>query len=254
MTLPDDKERTHEKPFLEHLEDLRRTVFWCAVFLAAGILIAIPPAPLILEIIKTPVQKAGLLPQEFLKVMRVTGGLSIAMRVIFWSGLLVSMPGIVFVVGSFVFPGLTQREKKSLVNASIFAGVLFVGGVCMGYFVTLPVALGVMLRINSWLGVSCEFVELADYVGFVMRLLICFGLAFELPVLVLALGSLDIVSAEQLRSKRRYVIVGILVFAMVLTPPDPLTQILMAVPMILLYEVCIWVIGVKGKRRGTAVS
>ena len=120
----------------------------------------------------------------------------------------------------------------------------------MGYFLTLPLALRVMFRINNWLGASCEFVELSDYVGFVMKLLIAFGLAFELPVIIIVLGSLGIISSDQLRSKRRYVIVLLMVAAMLLTPPDPLTMLMMAAPLALLYELCIWVIRLKERRLG----
>jgi sec-independent protein translocase protein TatC len=120
----------------------------------------------------------------------------------------------------------------------------------MGYFVTLPVALELMLRINRWLGVRCEFVELGDYVSFVLKLLICFGLAFELPVIVLALGTVGVVNSGQLRRYRRHVIVGLLVAAMLLTPPDPVTQLLMAAPMALLYEACIWLVRLIERRRG----
>ena len=104
----------------------------------------------------------------------------------------------------------------------------------------MPVALKFMIRVNEWIGTSCEFWEEADYVSFVLKLLLAFGLAFELPVVVLALGSMGIVSSEQLRDKRRHVIIGLLVLAMFLTPADPYTMILMAAPMTVLYEFCIW--------------
>jgi sec-independent protein translocase protein TatC len=95
-------------------------------------------------------------------------------------------------------------------------------------------------------------VELSNYVAFVLKLLISFGLAFQLPVILVALGSAGIVSATQLREKRRHVIVGLMVAAMLLTPPDPLTLLLMAIPLILLYEICIWIVLVKERRREPA--
>jgi sec-independent protein translocase protein TatC len=113
----------------------------------------------------------------------------------------------------------------------------------------MPVALRMMFRINDWMRVSCEFVELGNYVSFVLRLLIAFGLAFELPVVVVVLGSIGIVSSDQLRARRRHVIVGLLIVAMLLTPPDPLTQIMMAGPLVLLYELCIWVVWFRERAR-----
>lgn len=237
------------KPFLHHLEDLRRTLLWCVAAFALGLLAAIAPAPLILDWLKVPVARAGVDPDTFLKVIRVTGGFAITMRIVFWSGLLVSLPVMLVAIAWFVFPGLTRRERRAVTVAVGAAAFLFAGGVSLGYFLTLPVALRWMLRINAWIGVSCEFVELSDYVAFVLKLLIAFGLACELPIILLTLGSLGIVSSDLLRSKRRHVVVGLMVVAMLLTPPDPFTLLMMAAPMTLLYELCIWLIWLQERRR-----
>lgn len=249
MTLPDEHGDRHTKSFLEHLEDLRQTILWSVIALVAGMAVAIPLSPLILKLLKIPLEKAGRDPEVYLQIIGVTGGFAVGMRITFWGGLLISVPVIIFLITRFVFPGLTHREKWAVLNTSGLAVVLFAAGVSMGYFVTLKVALQLMFRINDWYGVESNFLELSDYVGFVLRLLLAFGLAFELPVIVLALGSMGIVSSEQLRSKRRYVIVGLMVAAMFLTPPDPLTLLLMAVPMALLYEFCIWIIRFKESRQ-----
>ena len=236
------------KSFLEHLEDLRSSILWCGGFIVGGIVVAAPLVPEILALLKQPLVKAGVDPESFLRIIEVTGGFSVAMRVMLWSSLLISLPGVVFSVAHFVFPGLTLRERRTVRHSLVFATMLFVVGVCMGYFMTLPVAIRMMLRINVWLGVDAEFVELSNYVAFVLKLLIAFGLAFELPVVVLALGSLGIVTSGQLRKKRRHVIIFLLVLSMFLTPQDPITMLLMAVPLTLLYELCIWLIWVREKR------
>ncbi len=245
MASPDEYDDTATKSFLEHLQDLRKTIIWCAISLGIGIVVAIPLVPYILELLSSPLEKAGKDPAEFLQVLRIAGGLGITLKVVFWAGLLLATPGIVIAIADFVFPGLTAKEKRIVRRSGVLAGVLFAAGVAMGYFVTLPVALGVMLKINKWIGVDPKLVELVDYVGFVLKLLIAFGLAFELPVVVLALGYMGIISSRQLRDKRPVVIVALLVLAMLLTPPDPMTQLLMAVPMAVLYEVCIWLIRAK---------
>jgi sec-independent protein translocase protein TatC len=245
MASPDEFDDTATKSFLEHLQDLRKTIVWCAISLGVGMCVAIPLAPYILDLLSSPLQKAGKDPDTFLKVFQVAGGLAITLKVVFWAGLLVATPGIVMAIADFVFPGLTAKEKRIVRRSGVIAGFLFAAGVSMGYFVTLPVALGVMLKINAWIGVESEFVELVDYVGFVLKLLIAFGLAFELPVVVLALGYMGIISSKQLREKRPVVIVSLLVLAMLLTPPDPMTQLLMAVPMTILYEICIWLVRAK---------
>lgn len=241
------------KPFVEHLEDLRKTLIRSACLLAGGMLIAIPLTPYILRLVKIPLARTGVEPEEFLRVIHVAGGLSITMRVVFWGGLLMSLPFVVLVVGNFVLPGLKAKEKKVIFHSSGFALALFIAGLSMGYFLTLPVAIRMIFRINNWLGVSCDFVELADYISFVLRILLAFGLAFELPVIVVVLGRIGIISLDQLRTGRRYVAVGILIVAMLLTPPDPITQMLMALPLIVLYEICIWVVwfGEKARRENT---
>ena len=233
------------KPFVDHLEDLRLTVLWCAGALLAGLLVAIPLAPWVLRTLKGPLASTGVDPDTFLKVLRVAGGLSAGMRIVFWSGMLLSVPILLLAIGHFVFPGLKRRERKAVVWIIGASAVLFTAGVMMGYHLTLPVALRMMFRINALLGITCDFVDLADYMSFSLRLLIVFGLAFELPVVIVALGSVGILSYEQLRTSRRYVIVGIFVVAMLLTPPDPITQLLMALPMILLYEACIWIVWLR---------
>jgi len=254
MIWPADSDGARSKPFLEHLEDLRKTILRVAVSLGVGMLLAIPAAPTVVMLLKSRLTVAGVDPDQFLKVMRVAGGLAIAMRVVFWTGLLLSTPFILIFIGNFVFPGLTSRERRVVLRSLGLAALLFVGGVCMGYFMTIPVAITFMLRVNDWLGVTCSFVELADYVSFVLRLLIAFGLAFELPVVVLALGSVGIVNSSQLRDKRRHVIVALLVLSMLLTPQDPLTMILMALPLTVLYEMCIWAIWLQEKKRGARRS
>ncbi len=257
MTSPDDElDKDQTKSFLEHLEDLRGTIVKCALSLVGGMVIAIPLAPLVLKLIKRPLYNADLDidVDTFLKVMEMAGGLAIAMKIVFWGGLLFSVPFLVYFIWEFVFPGLTRRERRTVRCAAGFAAMLFAMGVCMGYFMTLPVAIQLMFKINAWMGVECNFVRLTNYVAFVLKLLIAFGLAFELPVVLMALGHLGLVSATQLREKRRHVLVGLLVLAMILTPPDPVTQLLMAVPMAALYEICIWLIWLKERRDAKAES
>ncbi|MFO7871027.1 MAG: twin-arginine translocase subunit TatC [Kiritimatiellia bacterium] len=247
MTSQDELDPRGNKSFLEHLQDLRATLLWSLALLAAGIAVGIPLAPSVFQLLKAPVDRAGLRSAEFLKVIKVTGGFTAAMRIAFWSGVIISAPFIVLTACRFIFPGLKRGEKAAAKTALFSAVVLFFAGVLVGYSLTLPVALRVMLNINRWMGTSWEWVELSDYVTFVLRLLLVFGLAFELPVVLITLGHLGIVTPEVLSRKRPYVIVGLMILAMLLTPPDPLTLLMMAVPMTALYELCILALRFKSR-------
>lgn len=230
------------KPFLEHLVDLRRALLQSLIAVAAGIIVMVPFCPFAIELLKRPLIRIGRDPAEFLVFLQVASGFTTAMRISFWGGLLLSLPFLGYAVASFVFPGLRRRERDAVLRGLAGSVVLFCVGVAMGYFVTVPAALRIMLRTSAWLGTPCQYVEMSNYVGFVLKLLLAFGLSFQLPVVLLALGSVGLVTSGQLREKRPYVIVGLFVVAMLLTPPDPITQILMALPLTGLYEMCIWIL------------
>ncbi len=169
------------------------------------------------------------------------------LTVSFFGGLLLSLPALVFIIGSFVLPGVRSVERKVLSRISIFSGGLFLAGIVMGYKVTLPLALGFMLKIGGQLGgESIWFYN--KYISFALQLLLGFGIAFQLPVVILILGKMGLVNSTQLREKRRHVIIGLLILAMILTPPDVMTQMLMAAPLIFLYEFCIWFLHFSGNR------
>ncbi|MDZ8117174.1 twin-arginine translocase subunit TatC [Pontiella agarivorans] len=169
------------------------------------------------------------------------------LTVTFFGGLLLSLPFVVFFVGLFVMPGIRDVERKMMSRISMFSGGLFLAGIYMGYKVTLPLALGLMLKIGGQLGgESIWFYN--KYIGFALQLLLAFGVAFQMPVVILILGKMGLVSSSSLRAGRPYVIVGIFVLAMILTPPDVVTQILMAAPLIFLYEFCVWFLYFSGNR------
>lgn len=169
------------------------------------------------------------------------------LTVTFFGGILLSLPFLIFFIGMFVMPGVKDVERKVMTRIAVFSGGLFLLGIAMGYIVTLPLALGLMLKIGGQLGgESIWFYN--KYIGFALQLLLGFGLAFQLPVIILILGKMGLVNSTQLREKRRHVIVGLLIVAMILTPPDVMTQLLMAAPLIFLYEFCIWFLYFSGNR------
>ncbi len=244
---PNDRARELDgsKPFLDHLEDLRQMILQIVAALALGMGAAFPLAPRVVAWLKAPYEAAcraaGAGDAGFLPTLKVLGGFNLAMSVTLWAGLLLSAPLILLAIGHFVFPGLTGRER-SLVRRSIgFAGGLFAFGVWMGYRYCLPAALQIMLMVNRWMHIPSQWI-IDDYIAFALQLLIAFGLIFELPIVMLILGRLGIIRSAHLRKYRRHAIVLLLVVAMVLTPPDVFSQLIMGAPLILLYELCIWMI------------
>ena len=137
------------KPFVEHLEDLRRAVIVAVAAIGLGFLVATPLAPWLLDALKLPVAAAGRDPQAYLRILKVAGGLTLAVKLIFWSGLLLGAPFAIWALGGFVFPGLTRREKEAVRRGSGAAVGLFFGRVALCYSLNLPVALRMMFAIRS---------------------------------------------------------------------------------------------------------
>jgi sec-independent protein translocase protein TatC len=229
------------KPFLEHLEDLRRVLIRSAMALAAGMAVALAFTPEILAKLKLPLNEIVENPDTFLRSIEVAGAFTATLRIAFWSGLVLAAPVLVMIIGAYLVPALTPQERRAISGVGVLSIVLFAAGVWMGYRFTLPFALRAMFVLHGWIGVAAEW-TLTSYVTFATQLLIAFGLAFELPVVLLVLGRLGLIGSATLRACRRHAIVGILVIAMILTPPDVFSQLLMGIPLILLYEACIWVI------------
>lgn len=236
------------KPFLDHLEDLRVMLIRCALALALGAGVAMPFVPTIFAFLKAPLDRVVKQPDLFLQSIEVTGAFSVTIRVGLWSGLLLSAPFLVFFIGQFIFPGLTQQERTIVRQTGGFSVLLFIVGVWLGYQVTLPVALRMMFGMHDWLGIQ-PVPQVTSYVAFVVHLLLAFGIAFQMPVILVVLGRLGLISSQQLRERRRMVIVILLVVAMVLTPPDIITQVIMAGPLVILYEFCIWIVQIAERRQ-----
>jgi sec-independent protein translocase protein TatC len=239
------------KPFLQHLEELRWTIIWCLSSVIAGMLVCLPFIRLVFKALCAPLAKVSSPPDFFLRSLEITGAFSIAFQIVLWGGLIISAPVCLVLMARFVFPGLTMLERKMARIWIVLALLFFVFGVALGYFITLPIALKIFFALHGWLGITAEWTA-PNYISFCMRLLLLFGLAFEMPLIVMVLGYFGLITSAFLRRYRRHAVVAILILAMVLTPgPDVISQIIMTIPMLLLYELCIWTIRTFEGRKNT---
>ena len=168
-------------------------------------------------------------------------GFFVAFKVAFYAGIVVASPLLFFFIGGFVFPALKMHEKKHVYRGVLFGGTLFFTGVSFCYFILLPLALRVSTQYSSWLGFSAEIWRAEEYLSFVCKFMLGMGLGFEMPVVLLTLVKIGVLYYRMLAGFRRYMIVVNLILGAVLTTPEVVTQVLMFVPLQLLYELSVWV-------------
>lgn len=165
----------------------------------------------------------------------------VATKIAFYGGLVVASPFIFYFVGNFVFPALKIHEKRYIYRGLIFGFGLFITGVAFCYLVMMPLALAVSAKYGEWFGFKANQWRAEEYIGFVCKFMLGMGIGFEMPVVILTLVKIGILNYRILKSARRYVIVIAFVLGAVLTTPEVITQVLMAVPLLLLYEISVWV-------------
>jgi sec-independent protein translocase protein TatC len=165
----------------------------------------------------------------------------VAFHVALYGALVVSAPFWIFFVGQFILPALKLNERRMLYLWMGWGTFLFLLGVLSTYFFLLPVALRASIKYSNLLGFDATFWRADEYISFVCKFLFGMGLGFQFPILVLLLVKLGVLTHRQLAHYRRHVIVLCLILGAMLTTPEPITQIAMAVPLYLLYEICIWV-------------
>ena len=255
MSGPDKSTDDGRMTLGEHLEELRRRILYAlAGFLAAmGVGLAI--APNLIGILKAPylhvMARLGL--EGNLVVLDVSAGLVNYLKVGFYAGIVLSSPWLFYQLWAFVAVGLYPRERRHVVWAVPTCSVLFIGGALFFLFVVADDVLFYLLQMSKWMGVM-PLITFSSHVSFMTSMMVVFGLAFQTPLVIVTLRALGIVSMRALHRYRRHVIVGILILAALMTPPDPFSQLAMAVPMWLLYELGILLsyLLVRGRRASEA--
>nr|WP_279355650.1 twin-arginine translocase subunit TatC [Fundidesulfovibrio agrisoli] len=231
---------------LDHLEELRTRLIRIIFAAVIGFAACFAFAERILEVLLHPL-KSVLPPKSELITTSLTEGFFISMKASFVAGLFLVSPYIFYQIWSFIAPGLYEEERKLAIPVAFFTALCFVSGACFGYFIVFPFGFQFLAQYAS--EVVTLMPRLSEYYSFSLGLLLAFGIIFEMPVFIFFLARFGVVDHKWLRAKRRWAIVVFFVVAAVLTPtPDVVNQILMAAPMVILYEVGIWVAYFFGKR------
>ena len=238
-----DERNDPPRPLLEHLLALRDMIVFGAVAWVACATICAICTPWIMAWLKSPAGEDG----KLLQGLDLTSGVSAIISIAGWGGTALAFPFFIYAILRFVFPALTNREKFVILAIMIVGTFFFLGGVVMAYEKTLPMIVVAFQAINRWVGFEMEILRIENYISIVLKTIIAFGLVFQLPLILFVLGWFGILTSKVLREKRRVAIVLSFFLAMFLTPPDPMSQIFMAVPLSLLYELSIWAIWLKEK-------
>lgn len=251
---PADEEETpdpSEKPMslLDHLNEMRWRLVRCLIAAAVGFCVCWAFVEPIFAVLVKPLLAVlpdggnamySTMPEAFF----------IRMFVACIAGVFLASPAIFYQIWAFISPGLYEEEKLFIVPVAIISAVFFVGGALFCYNIVFPFAFQFFMSYNT--EQIRVMPRISDYVDFVLKLLIAFGLIFEMPLFAFFLSRMGVLTAAMMRRARRYAILGIFIVAAILTPPDVLSQLLMAVPMLVLYEISVIVAAVFGKKKKTA--
>ncbi len=243
----DDDGAGGKMPLLDHLIELRSRLLKSLVAIAACFGVSLYFARPIFGILVHPLLKAG---QGKLIYTQLFEAFFVEIKVALFAAMMLAFPVIATQLWKFVAPGLYRKERRALLPFIFATPVLFAIGASFAYFVTVPLALKFLLGYQGTVGgVTQEALpSVGNYLSFIMQFIMAFGIAFLLPILLMLIERAGLVTREQLISARRYTIVAAFAIAAVATPPDILSQFLLAVPLILLYELSIFAIWFTRRR------
>jgi len=220
-----------------HIAELRNRLIKIVISYGVAFLIVFTNWQLVYAWMKKPLESA------FDKAMIFTSlaePFITALKISLYAGFVLALPFIMWQVWKFIAPALYENEKKMAIPFVFWATVMFLSGVAFAYYVVFPFGANVLINFG---GVQFEaMLKMSEYIGFFAKFMFGFGIAFELPVFSYFLAKLDLITDKTLIAGFRYAIVAIFIVAAILTPPDPATQLLMAIPLIILYGVSIIIV------------
>ena len=229
-------------PLLDHLIELRRRLLYCIASVVVAFGISMYFSEPIFAFLLRPLKLAG---QNEVIYTTIYGAFFAQVKLAFFAAVMISFPMIATQLWRFIAPGLYKQEKRAVLPFLLATPALFIAGAAMAYYVAVPMALKFLLGYSGMVGgvKRQSLPDIMQYLSFIMQFLFGFGLAFLLPVLLMLLERAGIVTRKQLIGARRYAIVAAFAIAAVLTPPDVGSQLLLAIPLVVLYElalIAIW--------------
>jgi sec-independent protein translocase protein TatC len=227
------------KSFWEHLDDLRGMLFKSIIALAITFNVALAFSNRILRVLTWPLRQATDHPENFLQSLNVTDSFVLSIDLALYVGIVLAMPFILYFVGQFVLPALKPKEKRLLWPGFVAGTGLFLMGAVSCFFWIVPQTLRAFIQGSRWLGIEPHW-TIDSYIGFITQFTLMTGLTFEIPLVILILVRLGIVRYATVRRGRKVLILVAFVVAAFLAPPDPLSMVLMALPLVALFEITIW--------------
>lgn len=246
--MPRDNEQGVEQtlPLTTHLEELRKRLVYVLIVLLAVFCFVYWKSQIFMDFITAPI--VPILPEHStMAILKLTEGFFTELKLSALVAVFISMPFIFYQGWKFIAPGLYAQEKKYVVSFVFMSSLLFFTGAAFAYYVVFPFGFEFFLGYAD--GYVTASLSVQWYLSFVTRLVMAFGLVFEMPVFVLFLAKMGLVTSTLMRKHRRYAYFGVIVFAAILTPPDVFTQLMMAGPMVLLYEFSIIIAQMFGRKR-----
>jgi len=233
-------------PLTAHLQELRKRLILSFIAVGIGFFVCYALKEYLFNILSSPLINKVMPSGGSLIFTSVSEAFFTYMKVAFIAGLILTSPFILYQIWAFVAPGLYQKEKRYAIPFILGGSFFFALGILFGYFVAMPTVFKFLL------GYATDFIKplpsMKEYLSFTIKFLLVFGLVFEFPVVLVLLAKIGVIDAKMMARQRKYAILLIFIFAAVMTPPDIISQVIMALPLIGLYELSILLSKFFGKK------